>query len=81
MGLHPLLSLCPFACLNQGLSLNLEPTKLKILAGMAGSESPNSCFSTSPGLGLQARTATPSFYTLVLGIQTQFLILGQQIPY
>jgi hypothetical protein len=38
--LRPSLSFCPFVCLSQGLSLNLEPTELEILARLADSESP-----------------------------------------
>lgn len=38
--LRPLLSFRPFVCLSRGLSLNLKPTELEMLARLADNESP-----------------------------------------
>lgn len=46
----------PFVCLSQGLSLNPEPTELKILARLADGECPEFLCPHSPVMGSQACT-------------------------
>lgn len=71
----------PFVCLNQGLSLNPEPTKLKTLARLADGECTEFLCPHSPVMGSQACTAKASFCTWMLGIHVQFLILGQHLTH